>query len=73
LDWNIYVSLLLWRGIRSVIEDLTPANEEILRKTLIQMHQQNPKFVSRFIVETLKKGEEIERREETKRKLGFIW
>ena len=39
----------------------------------MSMYAQNPEFVSRFIVDTLKAGESPEEiRQEAKHKLGFI-
>ncbi len=72
-DWDTYVAIILCRGIRAVIEDLTPSENTLLQRTLMSMYAQNPEFVSRFIVDTLKAGESPEEiRQEAKHKLGFI-
>ena len=70
-DWNTYIGILLWRAINAIIEDVTPSDNPLLQQTLLKMHEENPEFVSNFIVTTLKVGGEVQR-EEAKRKLGFI-
>jgi len=71
-DWNTYVGVLLWRALKAVIEDVTPSDNTLLQKTMVKMHEENPEFVSSFLVNTLKTGGEVERRKEAKRKLGYI-
>ena len=66
-DWNVYIGLLLWRGIKVMIEDITTSDAPLL----IKMHEENPEFVSNFIVNMVKAGGEVQR-EEAKRKLGYI-
>ncbi len=67
-DWNTYIATLLWRAIKAMIEDVTPADNPLLQQTLIKMHKENPEFVSNFIVKVIEAGG----KEEAKRKLGFI-
>ncbi len=71
-DWNTYIALLLSRTLRAIIEDVTPSDNLLLQQTLVKMHEENPEFVSNFLVNTLKTGGEVERLKETRRKLGFI-
>ena len=72
IDWNIYIGMVLWRGIKAMIEDVLPSDNPLLQQTLLKMHEENPEFASNFIVNTLKVGGEVQRKEEAKRKLGFI-
>ena len=71
-DWNIYIGLLLWRGIKAMINDVTPSENPLLQQTLLKMHEENPEFVSNFLVNTIKAGGEVQRKEEARQKLGYI-
>jgi len=66
-DWNIYIGILLRRGIESAINDITTSDAPLL----IRMFDENPEFVSTFIANNIKTGSE-KLRQEARRKLGFI-
>jgi len=71
-DWNMYIGILPWRGIKAIIEDVTPSDNPLLQQTLIKMHGENPEFVSTFLVNTLKTGGDVQRQQEARRKIGYI-
>ena len=66
--WDTYIATLLWRAIKAMIEDVTPSDNPLLQQTLIKMHEENPEFVSNFIVKVIEAGG----KDQAKRKLGFI-
>lgn len=69
LTFDTYVSLLLWRGIRGMIEDIMPKDTEILLQSIVLMYEANPEFVASFIDTMLTAGEV---REQAKERLGFL-
>ncbi|GEM_PF-1497211 len=66
-DWNIYIAILLRRGIESAIKDITTSDAPLLTR----MFDENPEFVSTFIANSIKTGSE-KLRQEARQKLGFI-
>lgn len=64
-----YIELLLWRGVKGVIEDIIPKDVNILMETVYKMLEGDPEFVSGFIATTLQTGAEINA---AKGRLGFI-
>lgn len=58
-----YVELVLSLGMDKMFEDLLPKDEECLQKTMIAMFNENPEFVVDFFVNTLKRGEQIQKEE----------
>lgn len=59
-----YAELVLSRGMASMLRDVIPSDDpEILMQSMEQIFQTYPDPISRFIVETLKKGEESQLRE----------
>ena len=59
-----YVELVLSLGMDKMFEDLLPKDEEcLLQKTIIAMFNENPEFVVNFVVNTLKRGEKIQKEE----------
>jgi len=60
-----YVELVLSLGMDKMLEDLVPKDEQgLLPKTIVAMFKENPEFVTSFIVNTLKRGEEIQKEKE---------
>ena len=57
---SAYVELILYIGLEKMLQDPLP-KEEMLLKTMVAMFQENPEFVSEFIVDTLKRGELIQK------------
>lgn len=60
-----YVGMVLELGLERMLLDVIP-KEEILQNTMRNMFNQNPEFVSKFVAETLAKGELIRKEEEKK-------
>jgi len=54
-----YIEFILTLGIDKVLTDPLPDNK-LLRETIKAMFRKNPKFVAEFIAETLKKAEQKE-------------
>ena len=69
LDFDSYVNLVLWRGMRGMIADIVPGDPEILMNSMLLMFEQNPEFIASFIGNMLKAGAPPE---EAKERLGFI-
>jgi len=64
-----YVELVLSVGMDKMLEDLIPKDEQgLLQKTMVAMFNQNAEFVVNFVVNTLKKGEQIRKEEEIYKK-----
>lgn len=58
-----YVELVLSVGVDKMLEDLVPKDEQgLLQKTMVAMFNENAEFVVNFVVNTLKKGEQIRKR-----------
>ena len=49
LDFDSYVNLVLWRGMRGMIADIVPGDPEILMNSMLLMFEQNPEFIASFI------------------------
>lgn len=62
-----YIDLILTLGLHEMLRDSLP-KEEVLLRTMIDMFDKNPEFVSDFIAETLEGGKLIQQEEEIKRK-----
>lgn len=69
LDFDTFVNVVLWRGMRGMIEDIVPGDPEILMNSMVLMFEQNPEFVASFINNMLKAGAPPE---QAKERLGFI-
>jgi DUF1009 family protein len=64
-----YVELVLSLGMDKMFEDLIPKDEQgLLQKTIVAMFKENPEFVVNFVVNTLKRGEQIQKEEEIYKK-----
>jgi hypothetical protein len=64
-----YVELVLSVGMDKMLEDLIPKDEQgLLQKTMVAMFNENAEFVVNFVVNTLKKGEQIRKEEEIYKK-----
>jgi len=64
-----YVELVLSVGMDKMFEDLIPMDEQgLLQKTMVAMFKENPEFVANFVVNTLKRGEQIRKEEEIYKK-----
>jgi len=62
---SAYVELVLSLGMDKMFEDLLPKDEQgLLQKTIIAMFQENPEFVTNFVVNTLKRGAEVQKEKE---------
>jgi hypothetical protein len=57
-----YIDLILTTGLHGMLQDTLP-KEEILFKTMVEMFDKNPEFVSDFIAETLARGAFIQKEE----------
>jgi len=57
-----YVELVLSRGIASMLRDVIPKDVEVLLKSMEQIFDAYPDSTSKFIVDTLKEGEDIQLR-----------
>ncbi|MBI4187664.1 MAG: hypothetical protein HY529_00475 [Chloroflexi bacterium] len=71
-DWDAYIGLLLWLGIEAIIKSVTPADNPLLQKTMVEMYKRNPEFVSDFIIDTLKVSGKIEKKDMRQQILGLI-
>jgi len=60
-----YIDLILTIGLHRMLQDILP-KEEIFLKTMLEMFDKCPEFVSKHIAETLKRGELIQKEEEEK-------
>ena len=64
-----YVELVLSLGMDKMFEDLIPKDEQdLLRKTIVAMFNENPEFVVNFVIKTLKRGKQIQKEEELYKK-----
>lgn len=68
LTFEEYVEPVLLRGIAYMLRDVIPQDVEVLLKSMEQIFDAYPDSTSKFIVDTLKKGEEIRLR---KRWFGY--
>lgn len=60
-----YIDLVLSVGMDKMFEDIIPKDEQgLLQKTIVAMFNENPEFVADFVVNTLKRGEQIQKEEE---------
>ena len=60
-----YVELVLTIGLDKMVQDCLP-KEETLLKTMVDIFNKNPEFVSKHMVETLARGALIQKDEEDK-------
>lgn len=64
-----YVELVLALGMDKMFEDIIPKDEQdLLVKTIVEMFKENPEFVANFVVNTLERGEQIQKEEELYKK-----
>ena len=69
LDLDSYVNVILWRGMRGIIEDIMPSDPQALRESILKMYESNSEFVAWFINDVLSAGGV---REEARARIGFI-
>ena len=62
MTFEEYVELVLSRGITSMLRDVIPKDVDILLMSMEQIFEAYPDSTSKFIVDTLKKGEDIQLR-----------
>lgn len=71
MDDKTYYELVFSRGLESMLLDIIGNVEhDILLKSFLQLAEENPDVVYKFITETLKRGASINR-EELRQKFGF--
>jgi hypothetical protein len=66
-----YVDIVVGKGIKGMIGDIIPNEPGVLWNTIERISEANPEFFCEFVVEMLKRGEELNRKA-AKQKLGFI-
>lgn len=60
-DTSDYVELICQIGMEKMLYDVFPEKEEdLLRKTMVQMFNENPNFVADFVSRRIQEGEEIQ-------------
>ena len=62
-----YIELVLKLGIEKMIRDLLPNDESILIRDLVNMFNENPKYISEHILDNLERGKESEETEQVKK------
>ena len=67
-DDAYYVDLVLSLGLEKMIRDLLPNDEEVLTKDIVNMFNENPEYVSKHILDNLKRGKESESIDKIKEK-----
>ena len=60
---NDYLKLVLSEGLKTLLKTVIPQDNETLWKTIENMSNENPKFVSNFVADILKRGEIIKKEE----------
>lgn len=66
-----YVELVIDKGIKGMMSDVLPKEPDVLWNTIERISEANPEFFCEFVVEALKRGEEINRGA-AKQRLGYI-
>jgi len=71
MPFSDYVEIVIDKGIKAMMSDIIPKEPQVLWNTIEQISEANPAFFCEFVVEALKRGEELNRKT-AKEKLGFI-
>jgi len=71
VDATNYLDLVVSKGIKSMLSDIIPKETDVLWDSIERISEVNPEFMSEFIVEALKKGDQINK-QAAQQKLGFI-
>ena len=53
-----YVELILVFGIDSILENILPKEEELLKKLITTMFKEDPEFISNFLAKVMDVGKE---------------
>lgn len=69
VSFDMFAGTIIQRGIQAMLDDIIPNEPEILMKSILLMHQDNPSFVANFINRMLEEGPG---NQEAKQKLGFV-
>jgi hypothetical protein len=71
-DFGGYMDIVISQGVKKILNDvIAPKEIGLLWQTIELISKANPEFMSQFIVDMLKRGEEINR-QGAKQRLGFI-
>lgn len=62
-----YVELVLNMGLEKMIRDLLPNDESILKKDIVNMFNENPKYISEHILDNFERGKVPEEAEQVKK------
>jgi len=68
IERSEYLTLVISAGLKTLLKTVIPQDNETLWLTLEKMLDENPKFVSDFIADTIRQGGE-DKREEIKEKI----
>ena len=71
MPFSDYVAIVIDKGIKAMMGDIIPKEPQVLWNTIERISEANPEFFCEFVVEMLKRGEEINKKA-AKEKLGFI-
>jgi hypothetical protein len=66
-----YLDLVIDKGIKAILSDIIPKETDVLWNTIERISEANPEFMSEFVVEALKRGEELNK-QAAKQKLGYV-
>jgi len=69
---NNYLSIVLSEGLKTLLKTVIPQNNVTLWRTIENMSNENPKFVSDFVADTLKRGEVINKKELKKEIQNYV-
>ncbi len=53
-----YIELILVFGIDSILENLLPKDEKLLKKLILAMFKEDPEFISNFVAKIMDVGKE---------------
>lgn len=62
-EQNDYLIIVLSEGLKALLKTVIPQDNEVLWKTIENMANKNPRFVSNFVADTIKQGEDIKKEE----------
>lgn len=69
MDLDGYIGVVVSVGLDKMLKDVMPQEAKALWDTVKGMHHLNPEFVSKFVVEALRRGREIKETEEEIKRL----